>query len=389
MILWLNPFNGISGDMLLGALLGLGAPIADVRASVASTGVDGWSLELTEAMRGGLVASRATVRTAESGGGVGRRAGELLQLVGSARPEPVGALATRAVRVLAEAESALHGVPVADVHLHEIGGLDTVVDTVGVAAALHALGVTAVHCGPVALGAGTVRTRHGVLPLPAPATTALLARAGAPVVSAEVAGETVTPTGAALLLAAAAVFGPVPAMTVRAVAYGAGGREFASRPNVLQAVLGAPPGDGAEVTLLVQLETNVDDVTGELLGDLVARMLSEGAVDAWITPVVMKKGRPAYSVHVLARQERAEHCERVLLRETGSLGVRRSRVERRALPRRISEVDVDGQRIRIKHGPWGSKPEHDDVASAAEALGLPLRTVADRARSLGDDLDLR
>ncbi len=249
--------------------------------------------------------------------------------------------------------------------------------------------MTAVHCGPVALGAGTVRTRHGVLPLPAPATTALLARAGAPVVSAEVAGETVTPTGAALLLAAAAVFGPVPAMTVRAVAYGAGGREFASRPNVLQAVLGAPPGDGAEVTLLVQLETNVDDVTGELLGDLVARMLSEGAVDAWITPVVMKKGRPAYSVHVLAHQERAEHCERVLLRETGSLGVRRSRVERRALPRRISEVDVDGQRIRIKHGPWGSKPEYDDVASAAEALGLPLRTVADRARSLGDDLDLR
>lgn len=381
MIVWFNPVGGVSGDMLLGALLGLGAPIGAVRDAVASTGLTGWELHDTDVRRGALLATRATVVVEEQP--PQRRAGELLEIVARARPAGVAALARRAVEAIAGVEARLHGVPVEQVHLHEIGGTDTVVDTVGVAAALAALGVEAVHCGPLPLGAGTVETRHGTIPLPAPATAALLAQSGAAVVAGGT-GETVTPTGAALLLAAGARFGPVPAMTLRAVGYGAGGRDDPDRPNVVQALLGVPaeappPVAGATVTAMVMIETTVDDVPGEVLGHVLERALAVGAADAWITPVVMKKSRPGHTVHVLAAPEHAWACETLLLRETGSLGLRRRTVERLALPRHTTTVEVDGHTVAIKHGPWGAKPEHDDVAAAAAALDLPLSAVVSRA----------
>ncbi|MEJ3654198.1 nickel pincer cofactor biosynthesis protein LarC [Actinomycetes bacterium KLBMP 9759] len=366
MKLWLNPFSGISGDMFLGALLDLGAPLDGVRAAVASTGLTGWSLDAQRVTRAGVSATRAVVTVGDAA--TERRAAELLAHIERA---PDAALAMAAVRAIAEVEAGIHGSDPAEVHLHEIGGLDTVVDTVGVAAALRLLGVTELGSGPLALGTGTVDTRHGTLPLPAPATAALLASTGAPVTGAGE-GETVTPTGAALLVAAGTTFGPVPAMALRRVGYGAGGRDPAGRANVLQALIGDPLAAPAAMTLL---ETNVDDVTGEVLGHLVELLLAAGAADAWLTPIVMKKGRPAHTVHVLAAPEHADACERVVLAETGSLGIRRSPVERLALPRHRTTVDVDGHEIRLKHGPWGTKPEHDDVAAAAAALGLPLRVV--------------
>ncbi|MGQ0572772.1 MAG: nickel pincer cofactor biosynthesis protein LarC [Pseudonocardia sp.] len=374
MIAWLDPYSGISGDMLLGALLELGAPLAGVRAAVASTGLTGWELATEPVARAGLAATRAVVTVTDTA--AQRPAADLLALTARARPEPVAALATRAVTLLAETEAGLHRVAVEEVHLHELGGVDTVVDTVGVAAALHLLGVAAVHCGPLALGAGTVRTRHGELPLPAPAVAMLLARGQVPVVAGPAPGETVTPTGLALLLAAGARFGPLPTMTVTAAGYGAGGRDVLGRPNVLPALLGDA---GATAERLVLLETNVDDVAGEVLGHLLGRLLAAGAADAWVTPIVMKKSRPAHTVHVLVGAGVAAACERLLLAETGSLGLRRAPVERHALPRRVSTVHVEGHPVRLKHGPWGAKPEHDDVAAAAVALGLPLRVVAARA----------
>jgi uncharacterized protein (TIGR00299 family) protein len=394
MILWLNPFSGISGDMFLGALLDLGAPVDEVREAVAATGLTGWELDVEQVSRGALSATRARVRVTDTS--TERPAAALVELVGRARPAPVAALATRALRAIADVEGRLHGVPAGDVHLHEIGGTDTVVDTVGVAAALHLLGVREVHCGPLAIGAGTISGSHGILPLPAPATAALLASAGAPIEPSGTPGETVTPTGAALLLAAGARFGPVPAMTLGGVGYGAGGRDVPGRPNVLQALLGSGAEAGT-VAPMVLLETNVDDVTGETLGHLLDGLLAAGAADAWITPIVMKKSRPAHTVHVLVAPDRVARCERLVLAETGSLGVRRSRVDRLALPRTTSTVEIDGHPVRMKWGPWGGKPEHDDVAAAAGALGLPLREVAERARraagsptpSPDDDLDVR
>lgn len=381
MILWLNPFSGISGDMFLGALLDLGAPLDGVRGAVVATGLTGWELDVERVARGALSGTHARVRVTDTA--TERPAAALLEMVGRARPAPVADLAARAVRAIAEVEGRLHGVPADQVHLHEIGGTDTVVDTVGVAAALHLLGVREVHCGPLAIGAGTISGSHGVLPLPAPATAALLAMAGAPIEPSGAAGETVTPTGAALLVAAGARFGPVPAMTLGAVGYGAGGRDVPGRPNVLQALLGTGPDSAGSTAPMVLLETNVDDVTGETLGHLLGLLLDAGAADAWLSPVVMKKSRPAHTVHVLVSVDRAARCERLVLAETGSLGLRRSAVDRLALPRSTSTVDVGGRPVRLKWGPWGGKPEHDDVAAAAAALGLPLREVAERARRAG------
>ncbi len=245
MILWLNPFSGISGDMLLGALLDLGAPLGAVRAAVASTGLTGWELTAVPVRRAGLAACQARVRVDDEV--PARRAADLLTLARAAVPPAAAQLAAAAITALAEAEGQIHGVPAGDVHLHELGGVDTVVDTVGVAAALHALRVSAVWSAPLALGAGVIEMRHGLFPAPAPATVALLEGAqvsgvgGAPGAGA---GETVTPTGAALLRAAGCRYGPMPAMRVSGSGYGAGGRDVPGRPNVLPALLGEPAGAG-------------------------------------------------------------------------------------------------------------------------------------------------
>ncbi|SFT05233.1 nickel pincer cofactor biosynthesis protein LarC [Saccharopolyspora flava] len=377
MILWLNPATGLSGDMLLGALLGLGARLEAVRSAIEATGLTGWSLTAEQVRVDGIAATRAVV-TAEDDAPE-RHAAELLDLASRAHPEPVAALAVSAIRAIAEAEGALHDRDPAEVHLHEVGGLDTVVDTVGVAAALHDLAITEVRSAPIALGSGTVTCAHGVLPAPAPATLRLLE--GAAVVGADLPGETVTPTGAALVSAMGARFTPPPAMTLGATAYGAGTKRFPQRPNVLSASLGSPSPatPGAEVETMVVVECTVDDVTGEVLGHLVQRLLESGAADAWTSPVTMKKSRPAQVVHVLCAPDREAALSEIVLTETGALGVRRHEVRRTALPRRTTTVEVRGHAIRVKHGPHRSKPEHDDVVAAASALGLPLRTVAEMA----------
>ncbi|MER5387698.1 nickel pincer cofactor biosynthesis protein LarC [Saccharopolyspora sp. NPDC002686] len=379
MILWLNPVTGMSGDMLLGALLGLGAPLEDVRAAVESTGLAGWRLRSEQVQVNGIAATKAVVEVDDTS--TERHASELIARVRRARPEPVAELAAAAVRAIAEVEGALHGQHPDDVHLHEIGGLDTVVDTVGVAAALHVLGVTAVHSAPLALGTGTVRCAHGVLPAPAPATLQLLR--GAAVVGTDLPGETVTPTGAALLTTIGTEFVPPPAMTVQNTAFGAGTRRFPQRPNVLTATLGTPlTAEPAEPMLV--LECNVDDVTGELLGHVIDRALRAGAADAWTTPSTTKKSRPAHVLHVLCHPHREPALTELVLSETGSLGIRSHQVDRRALPRRTTTVTVEGHAIRLKHGPYRTKPEHDDVAAAAAALDRPLHVIAAEALAAAD-----
>jgi uncharacterized protein (TIGR00299 family) protein len=384
-ILSLNPVSGVSGDMLLGALLDVGAPLEGVREIIASTGLTGWRLDADRRHSGAILSTKAVVHVDDDA--PERRAKELLDLVRRAVPAPVAEWAGRAVAAIARVEAGLHGEDVDEVHLHEIGGLDTVVDTVGVAAALHLLGVTAVYSAPVVVGTGSVRTRHGVLPVPAPATAALLRESGAVVVGAAIEGETVTPTGAALLGAVDTVFGPVPAMRIARIGYGAGSRTFPDRPNVLQAILGDPVADVVgdavgEVSTQVVMETNVDDVTPEVLAYVLTRALEAGAADAWVTPIVMKKGRPAHTVHVLAPADRAEELAELLFAETATLGVRRTLVEKVALPRHVTTVEVDGHTVRVKYGPWGAKPEHDDLVAAARALGKPLRDIATEATRL-------
>jgi uncharacterized protein (TIGR00299 family) protein len=377
-IAWINPLAGLSGDMLLGALLDAGAPLEEVRAAVASTGITGWSIEPQSVQRQGISSVQAGVSVAE--GAAERRAGELLDLVGSARPVEVATVARAAVLALAEVEARIHGVALAEVHLHELGGLDTVVDTVGVAAAAHHLGLSELWSGPLRLGHGQTTSAHGLLPIPAPATVALLE--GVPIVGVPGGGETVTPTGAALLRALGCRYGEIPAMTLRAAGYGAGTRDPVDRPNVLPLLLGDRP-VGGEFTRepLTILETTVDDVTGEVLGHLIEQLLDAGAVDAWITSAVGKKNRPTFVVTALCPPDRDLAISGVLAAETGTLGIRRLIAQRDVLPRREEQIRIAGQPVRFKVGPYRAKPEYTDLAELSRRTGRPIRELADEAQS--------
>ncbi|GII77370.1 UPF0272 protein [Sphaerisporangium rufum] len=367
MILYLNPGTGLAGDMLLAALLDAGASPDAVRRAVAATGLTGWRLTAERVDAGGLAATRVRVEVDDDA--TERPAAELAAMAARAGLP----LADAALAAIAEAEGAIHGRPAAEVHLHELGGHDTLVDVVGCAAALRDLRVSEVYSAPLPLGGGTVRTRHGVLPVPAPATLALLAGAR---VRGGGTGETVTPTGAALLRAAGTGYGPPPEMTLAATGYGAGSRVLPDRPNVVVAMLGEPV---AQASRQVVLSVNLDDVTGEVLGYVIERALGAGAADAWVTPAVMKKGRPAHVLHVLADPERADRLQELVLAETGGLGLRRAFVDKVALPRHTETVEIHGRPVRVKHGPAGAKPEYDDLVQVAAASGRPLRQLAREA----------
>jgi uncharacterized protein (TIGR00299 family) protein len=378
---WLHCYAGVAGDMVLGALLDAGADIDEVRATVGRLGVDGWSLEAETVLRGGISATRAVVST--PGEGQHHRAWADIRdlLAGAGLPTRVHERAHATFAALAEVEGALHGVPPDEVHFHEVGALDAIVDVVGVCAALEALAVDEVACSPVATGFGSVGAAHGQLPVPAPATARLLV--GLPVIGVDVPLELATPTGAALVRTLASTFGPVPALTLTSTGLGAGSRELDGRPNVVQVLVGERSAhDGGEAAVLV--EANVDDVTGEVLAHTIARLLAAGAHDAWVTPIVMKKGRPAHTVSALTDPLSAPAIGTVLAAETGSLGVRSTTVQKWPSPRRVEVVDVEGQPVRVKVTPTGRvKVEFDDAVAAAEALGVPVREVLVRAEGAG------
>ncbi len=386
-IAWFHCFNGTAGDMTLGALLDAGADVAQVRSAIDVLGIEGWSLQMQRTQRGGISATRAVVEVPSDE--VAHRPYRAIRELLAAAPLTTvvrnQALAT--FRALAEVEGAIHGAEADDVEFHEVGSLDAIVDIVGSCAALASLGIDEVRCSPISVGTGTITAAHGVLPNPGPAVIALLARVGAPASGIDVDLELTTPTGAALMTALAAGFGPMPNMTVRSVGYGAGTRDLPNRPNLVQVVVGeslpeAPTADGQPVRLL---EANLDDVTGEVLAHTIASLLAAGAHDAWITPITMKKGRPAHTVHALCDPALADAVAAELIRQTGTLGLRGSTLERWPQRRTADTVEVEGHVIRVKRTPGRVKVEHDDARAVAEALGLPLRDVLRRAEALATD----
>ncbi|MCU1492949.1 MAG: Pyridinium-3,5-bisthiocarboxylic acid mononucleotide nickel insertion protein [Acidimicrobiaceae bacterium] len=380
-VAWFHCYAGIAGDMALGSLLDAGADEGELRAVLATLPLDGWSMEVTKVLRGGLAASRVEVRVSDDG--PPRTLSDLLAIVGGA------ALAPRALRrsiaafsLLAELEGSLHGEAPGDVHFHELGGHDTIVDVVATMVALELLGIGEVTASPVATGTGTVRSAHGTIPNPAPAVLAVLT--GAPVYGRDIGVELTTPTGAAILAATGATYGPMPSMTLEAVGYGAGARDLDGLPNTTQVVLGTRTAVGGGGTSpagqpLLLLEANVDDASGEELADALAAMLDAGAADAWTASVLMKKGRPGHVVSALVDVARADALREVMLTHTGSLGVRTHLVDRYALARRLDEVEIDGSPVRLKISPSRVKVEHDDAAAIARRTGKPVREVVRRA----------
>ena len=386
-VAWFHCFAGIAGDMALGGLLDAGADVDEVRAVLDRLPFTGWSLDVEPVLRAGVAATRVVVRSSDEG--VVRTYAHISGLVDEARlPDRVRDRAQAIFAALAEVEGRLHRRPTEQVHFHEVGGVDAIVDVVGACAALEVLGVEEVWSSPVATGTGMVRAAHGVLPNPAPAVLELLR--GAPTYGLDVSAELTTPTGAALLAATAVGWGPLPPMNVTATGYGAGSRDIDGLPNVTQVVLGdagvrheresAEPGrtPGQPVVLL---ETNVDDATGETLADAILTLLEAGAHDAWVTPVVMKKGRPGHTVSALVDPALATSVGRVLLSATGSLGIRGQTLERWPAARTETEVEIGGVPVRVKVSPGRAKIEHDDAVRAARRTGLPLREVVSRAEA--------
>jgi uncharacterized protein (TIGR00299 family) protein len=386
-VAWFHCFAGIAGDMALGSLLDAGADLGEVLALLGRLPMGGWTLEAEPVLRGGVAATRAVVSAEDTV--VVRTHAHIVGLIGEARlPDRVTRRALSAFGALAEVEARLHRRPVDQVHFHEVGGHDTIIDVVGTAAALEVLGVDEVRASPVATGLGMVRSAHGMLPNPAPAVVALLE--GVPTWGRNVAVELTTPTGAALLAALSSGYGPMPAMRVTGQGFGAGARELAELPNCTQVVTGirdddrSSPSADAEADAgqpVALLEANVDDATGEQLAHALGALLAAGAHDAWLTPTIMKKGRPGSVVHALGDPARVALLRDVLRDTTGTLGVRVTSVERWPVPRTVESVWVDGQLIRVKVAAGRIKAEYEDVALAARRTGHSLREMAFRAES--------
>jgi uncharacterized protein (TIGR00299 family) protein len=390
--------------MLLGAALDAGADLEAVRAAVAAVGVEPIALTTEHVQRGGFAALRAHVGVDPRP--AARAWGDIRALLAAAPlDERVRERAVATFERLAHAEAGVHGTAPDRVHFHELGALDSIADVVGACAALVDLGIDDLACSAVALGSGTVLTSHGAMAVPGPAVVALLASAGAPTHAGQAPWEACTPTGAALLATWVTRWGPQPSMTVSSAGSGAGGRggdddsslleaRTAGRPlppaNVLRLVVGvpasaAPTASGPSTTSTATLvETNVDDLDPRLWPHVVTRLIAAGASDAWLTPIVMKKGRAAHTLHVLAADERVDDVVRTVLVETTAIGVRLTQVGKRALEREQVGVDVGGARVRIKVARLdgavvNAQPELDDVLAAAESLGLPAKVVLARA----------
>ena len=382
-VAWFHCFAGIAGDMALGACLDAGAPLDEVVAILERLPVTGWELEAEPVMRGGLAATQAHVRTKPDT--ITRTYGHIAGIIEEARlPDRVRERAQRVFRLLAETEGRLHRRPTAAVHFHEVGGIDAIVDIVGTCAALETLGVDEVWSSAVRVGTGMVRTSHGLLPNPAPAVVDLLKEA--PVVGLDESAELTTPTGAALLAGLCSGYGPLPPMRLAASGFGAGTRELATLPNLVQVAIGeatsaadgAPPFAGQPLALL---EANLDDISGEVVAHAVDALLTAGALDAWTAHVTMKKGRPGVVLSTLAHLPDAARLRDLIAHETGSLGVRVTIVERWPFARQPDEVEVEGLPVRIKRTALRVKVEYEDAARVARRTGLPLREVVSRAEA--------
>ena len=377
---WFHCFAGIAGDMALGSLIDAGADFDEVRKLLERLPLGGWRVEARAVTRGGIGGTQIIVDVEDDK--IARTFPHVVAIVEEARlPDRVRDRALEIFSAFATVEGRIHRRPPHQVHFHELGGHDTILDVVGTAAALEVLEIDEVASSPVATGSGVIRTHHGTLPNPPPAVLELLA--GAPLIGRDVHVELTTPTGAAILATMATSYGPLPALTVASTGYGAGTREIDGLPNLTQVVIGTrleaaatTPEGGHELALL---ETNVDDATGEQLAHAIEELMAAGALDVWVTPVVMKKGRPGQVVSVLGDLALADDLRARLAAETGSLGVRMRTTWRWAAARRFEHVEVDGQPVRMKVSPGRAKAELDDAARIARATRQPVREVLARA----------
>jgi uncharacterized protein (TIGR00299 family) protein len=370
-ICYFDAFSGISGDMTVGALLDAGADWKGLESALGSLNLEA-SFTFEKTKRKGIAAGKFSVTHGEQK--KHRHLPHIQKIIAAAELTDKARKDSLAVfDKLAEAESKSHNVPIEKVHFHEVGAIDSICDIVGACVALDSLGISELHCSRINVGSGTVETEHGTLPVPAPATTELLK--DKPIYSAGPATELTTPTGAALLSTLATGYGALPPMRILAQGFGAGDKDFPMQANVLRALIGERTG-ASESTTVSMIEANIDDSTPQVLGYAMERLLNEGALDVTLSPLFMKKNRPATLLSVMAAPDHVERLAAVVFAETSTLGMRIFQAERRVQARTFSEVETAYGNIRVKHAENGNAtPEFDDCRRAALEHNVPLRTV--------------
>jgi pyridinium-3,5-bisthiocarboxylic acid mononucleotide nickel chelatase len=383
-VLHFDCFSGISGDMTLGALFDAGVPVEPVLAGIASLGLP-IQIDVEKVRKGGFAATQVHIEAPEES--QERHLPEVEEIIGRGKlTDKQRELALRIFRRLAEAEATAHGMPLERVHFHEVGALDSIADIAGAAIAIDLVGAERITSTAVPTGTGTVKCAHGVMPVPTPGTAALLV--GVPLRPSIIKAELTTPTGAAILTTVVQEWTDAPALTIQRIGHGAGTKDFLEQPNILRVFVGqsagAPSAHGPPVGLQADvvwlLETNLDDVPGEVIGYCFERLLAAGALDVFTTPIQMKKQRPALMLSVLAPVDKLTAVEDILFQETGTLGIRRQRVERHKLYREECVVETPWGPVRGKLGwregePPRFSPEYEDCARIAREQKVALREV--------------
>ncbi|HEX9021847.1 MAG TPA: nickel pincer cofactor biosynthesis protein LarC [Nitrospirota bacterium] len=375
-------FSGISGDMTLGALVDAGVPIEVLRSELAKLNLPGYEISSEKTKRSGLAATKVNV-VLDKKEQPARRLPDIRAIItDSSLSTAVKQKSLGIFQRLAEVEAKVHGTDVDNVHFHEIGAVDAMVDIVGSVIGLEHLDVTEIMASPLNVGSGSVHTAHGKLPVPAPATAELLK--GIPLYSSSLTFELTTPTGAAIISALASSFGPLPQMKIKRTAYGAGSKDFPGQPNVLRLFLGEHVVSYEEDTSVV-IETNIDDMNPQVYDYLTEKLMSRGAQDVYLTPIIMKKGRPGTLLTALTDKLNQEAVLDAIFRETTSIGVRITEAGRKKLSREIREADTIYGKIRVKISRRGDEiltvtPEYEDCRRIAEEKRVPLKTVMEAAR---------
>ncbi len=380
--LYFDCFAGISGDMTLGALVSAGADPRALEEQLSLLDVPGYEISFEKVDRSGIGATHARVKTNEETSH--RHLSDIVKIIeGSRLSAGVKERATKIFTRLAEAEARVHNISVERVHFHEVGAVDAIVDVVGACVCFELLGVERFVSSPLHVGSGTVRMAHGLFPVPPPAVAELLR--GVPVYSTDIVGELVTPTGAAIVSTVCESFGPLPRMRVEQTGYGAGTREYKDFPNVLRVMLGESEAEGVRTDdkldeTLLMVETNIDDASPQVVGNLMELAFARGALDCYFTPVQMKKNRPGVLISILCRPADKDSMLGLLFDETTTIGARSYEVERRALEREIVRVETEFGPVDVKVALLdgrvkGATPEFEQCRAAAQKAGVPWRAV--------------
>jgi len=381
---WFDCFSGISGDMTLGAMVDAGLGIGKLRSELKKLKLGGYTISASKVKRCGIAGTKVTVRLTKKSNHH-RLYPDIVKMIGkSGLPVDVRDRALRIFEKLAQAESKVHREPVEKVHFHEVGAVDSIVDIVGASIGFCELGIDEVLASAVNAGSGTVKTSHGILPVPAPATAFLLV--GIPTYSEGPHLELTTPTGASILKSECVRFGPMPMMTVERIGHGAGGHDFSDRPNITRLFIGETEAVGRADNVkvkeenLLELVTNIDDMNPETFPSVFEALFLAGALDVTITPTQMKKGRPGVCLAVLCRPENSGAIEKIMFEQTSTLGIRRREVIRASLPRRIRKVKtsygvIDVKVAQLPDGKTKSAPEFESVRKAAAKQKVSFETV--------------